>query len=134
MRPRHACLGKSVSHHRAKLLAKAAHVRRHIFRRTDVQNQDMVFLAVLYLTSQEITMDKLSVYDAKAHFSELIERAQSGHAAVITKRRHVVAKIVPAKEPVWDRSAVLDEAEALRRKLKIKGRFKIADLIAAGRL
>lgn len=79
-------------------------------------------------------MDKLSVYDAKAHFSELIERAQSGHATVITKRGHAVAKIVPAKEPVWDRSAVLDEAEALRKKLKVKGRFKIADLIAAGRL
>ena len=79
-------------------------------------------------------MDKLSVYDAKAHFSELIERAQSGRATVITKRGHAVAKIVPVKEPVWDRSAVLDEAEALRKKLKIKRRFKIADLIAAGRL
>ena len=79
-------------------------------------------------------MDKLSVYDAKAHFSELIERAQSGRATVITKRGRVVAKIVPAKEPVWDRSAVLDEAEALRRQLKVKGRFKIAELIAEGRL
>lgn len=79
-------------------------------------------------------MDKLSVYDAKAHFSQLIERAQSGHATVITKRGRVVARIVPAKEPQWDRSAVLDEAEALRRKLKVKRRFKIADLIAEGRL
>lgn len=79
-------------------------------------------------------MDKLSVYDAKAHFSELIERAESGRATVITKRGRVVAKIVPAKEPVWDRSAVLDEAEALRKKLKVKRRFKIADLIAEGRL
>ena len=79
-------------------------------------------------------MDKLSVYDAKAHFSELIARAQSGHATVITKRGHAVARIVPAKEPVWDRSAVLDEAEALRKKLKVKRRFKIAELIAEGRL
>jgi len=79
-------------------------------------------------------MDKLSVYDAKAHFSELIERAESGRATVITKRGRVVARIVPAKEPEWDRSAVLDEAEALRKKLKVKRRFKIADLIAEGRL
>lgn len=79
-------------------------------------------------------MDKLSVCDAKAHFSELIVRAQSGRATVITKRGRVVAKIVPAKESAWDRSAVLDEAEALRRQLKVKGRFKIADLIAEGRL
>ena len=79
-------------------------------------------------------MDKLSIYDAKAHFSEVIERAQSGRSTVITKRGSVVAKVVPVKESAWDRSAVLDEAEALRKKLKAKGRFKIADLIAAGRL
>lgn len=79
-------------------------------------------------------MDKLSVYDAKAHFSELIERAQSGRSTVITKRGRVVARIVPAKEPEWDRSAVLDEAEALRKKLNIKRRFKIAEVIAEGRL
>ena len=79
-------------------------------------------------------MDKLSVYDAKAQFSALVERAQSGRSTVITKHGHVVAKVVPAKEPAWDRSAVLDEAEALRKKLKVKGRFKIADLIAEGRL
>ena len=79
-------------------------------------------------------MDKLSIYDAKAHFSEVIERAQSGRSTVITKRGRVVAKVVPVKESAWDRSAVLDEAEALRKKLKAKGRFKFADLIAAGRL
>jgi antitoxin (DNA-binding transcriptional repressor) of toxin-antitoxin stability system len=55
-------------------------------------------------------------------------------ATVITKRGHAVARIVPAKEPAWDCSAVLDEAEALRKKLKIKGWFKIVDLIAAGHL
>mgnify|MGYP001559990297 CR=1 FL=1 len=79
-------------------------------------------------------MEKLSVYDAKARFSALIERAESGRATVITKRGRVVAKIVPAKESGWDRSAVLDEAEALRRKLKVKGHFRISELIAEGRL
>jgi prevent-host-death family protein len=79
-------------------------------------------------------MDKVSVYDAKAHFSELIERAESGRVTVITKRGRVVARIVPAKETAWDRSAVLDEAEALRRRLKIRGQFKISELIAEGRL
>ncbi len=69
-------------------------------------------------------MDRLSVYDAKAHFSELIERAESGRATVITKRGRVVARIVPAKEAEWDRAAVLDEAEALRKKLKVNRRFR----------
>jgi prevent-host-death family protein len=79
-------------------------------------------------------MDKLSVYDAKAHFSELIERAQSGRSTVITKRGRVVARIVPATERAWNRSAVLDEVEALRKNLGVKRRFKIAELLAEGRL
>jgi len=79
-------------------------------------------------------MDKLSVYDAKAHFSELIERAQSGRSTVITKRGRVVARIVPAKERQWDRSAVLDEVEALRKDLRVKRVFKFAELLAEGRL
>jgi antitoxin (DNA-binding transcriptional repressor) of toxin-antitoxin stability system len=53
---------------------------------------------------------------------------------VLTKHGRVIARIVPEKEAEWNRSTVLDEAEALRKKLKVKGRFKIADLIAEGRL
>jgi prevent-host-death family protein len=79
-------------------------------------------------------MDKLSVYDAKARFSELIARAQSGQSTTITKRGRVVARIVPAVEADWDRSAVLDEADRLSRTLKVRGEFKIADLLAEGRL
>jgi len=79
-------------------------------------------------------MDKLSVYDAKARFSELIERAQCGRSTVITKRGRVVARIVPAKERKWDRSAVLDEVEALRKDLRVKRPFKIAELLAKGGL
>jgi prevent-host-death family protein len=85
------------------------------------------------LTSQETTVEKMSVYDAKAHFSELIERAQSGQATVITKRGRVVAKLVPAKAAEWDRSAVLDEAEAFRKSVRIKGRVNIRKLIEEGR-
>ena len=79
-------------------------------------------------------MNSVSVYDAKAHFSELIKRAESGRITVITKRGRVVAKIVPAKDAGWDRTGVLDEAEELRKTLQVKGRFRIAELIAEGRL
>jgi len=78
-------------------------------------------------------MDKVSVYDAKARFSELIDRAESGRSTVITKRGRVVAKVVPASAPRWDRAAVLDEAEAFRRSVKIKGRINIRRLIEEGR-
>ena len=81
-----------------------------------------------------IEMDKFSVYDAKARFSELVDRAESGRSTVITKRGRVVAKVVPAKEPTWDRSAILDEVEALRKTLRIMRRFKMAQALADGRL
>ena len=79
-------------------------------------------------------MNRLSIYDAKARFSELVEHAQNGRSTVITKRGRVVAKIVPANAPAWDRSAVLDEAEALRKCLKVAKRVNLAELVGAGRL
>ena len=78
-------------------------------------------------------MDKLSVYDAKARFSALVERAEAGRSTVITKRGRVVAKIIPATAPRWDRAAVLDEAEAFRKSVNIKGRISVRKLIEEGR-
>lgn len=78
-------------------------------------------------------MDRVSVYDGKARFSELVERAESGRSTVITKRGRVVAKIVPARARGWDRAAVLDEAEAFRKRVAIKGRIDIRRLVEAGR-
>jgi len=75
----------------------------------------------------------MSIYDAKARFSEIVERAQKGEPTVITKRGRVVAKLVPAKAVGWDRSSVLDEAEAFRRRVKIKGAVDIRALIEEGR-
>ena len=78
-------------------------------------------------------MDTVSVYDAKARLSELVDRAESGLATTITKRGRVVAKIVPARAPRWDRAAVLDEAEAFRRRVSIKGKVAVRALIERGR-
>ena len=78
-------------------------------------------------------MERMSVYDAKAHFSELVDRAEGGRSTVVTKRGRVVARIVPAKAAEWDRSAVLDEAEAFRKRVKIRGRMNIRELIEEGR-
>jgi len=78
-------------------------------------------------------MDTVSVYDAKARLSELVDRAESGQATTITKRGRVVAKIVPARAPRWDRAAVLDEAESFRKRVAIKGKVDIRTLIERGR-
>lgn len=57
-----------------------------------------------------------------------------GRSTVITNRGRVVAKIVPATGAEWDRSAVLDEADALRRKTRVKARPNLARLLPAGRI
>ncbi|MGQ0656393.1 MAG: type II toxin-antitoxin system Phd/YefM family antitoxin [Betaproteobacteria bacterium] len=79
-------------------------------------------------------MDRVTLYDARARFSQLVERAQSGKSTMITKRGRVVAKIVPARGARWDRAAVLDEAEALRRTLKVRSRPNLAKLLPEGRM
>jgi prevent-host-death family protein len=78
-------------------------------------------------------MEKVSVYDGKARFSELVQRAETGRSTVITKRGRVVAKIVPAQAPEWDRTAVLDEAEAFRKRLPDRDPIDIHELIEDGR-
>jgi prevent-host-death family protein len=79
-------------------------------------------------------MNRLSVFDAKARFSEMIEQAQGGTSTEITKRGRVVARIVPASVPEWDRTAVLDEAQKLLKTLKVSKRVNLADLLVDGRI
>ncbi|MEO9163814.1 MAG: hypothetical protein ABI349_15705 [Casimicrobiaceae bacterium] len=49
-------------------------------------------------------------------------------------RPHFVRDEVIAVEREWDRSAILDDVEALRKVLKVNRRFKLAELLAKGRL
>ena len=44
-------------------------------------------------------MGTVSIADAKAHLSELVERAASGETVQITRRGKPVAQIVAAKAP-----------------------------------
>jgi len=46
-------------------------------------------------------MDKtVGAFEAKTHFSALLERAEKGEEITITRRGKAVARIVPAKKPV----------------------------------
>jgi len=40
-------------------------------------------------------MDKVNVYEAKAHFSDLLKRAESGEEIVIARSGRPVARLVP---------------------------------------
>jgi prevent-host-death family protein len=44
-------------------------------------------------------MDSVSLADAKAHLSELVERAAAGETVCITKRGKPVAQITPITKP-----------------------------------
>jgi len=44
-------------------------------------------------------MDSYSIADAKARFSEVVERAAAGETVEITRRGKLVAKVVPVEQP-----------------------------------
>lgn len=44
-------------------------------------------------------MDGMSLADAKAHLSELVDRAEAGETVEITRRGRLAARLVPAQTP-----------------------------------
>lgn len=82
-------------------------------------------------------MDKLSVFEAKARFSEVISRAESGKQTVITKRGKPVARVVPDKvkpPEQWDRSEVIDRIIKFSRSCGTRRKVNLQELIEEGRL
>jgi prevent-host-death family protein len=82
-------------------------------------------------------MDKLSVFEAKARFSEVISRAESGKQTVITKRGKPVARVVPDKSTrpeKWDRSEVIDEIIEFSMSCRTRRKVDLQALIEEGRL
>lgn len=82
-------------------------------------------------------MDKLSVFEAKARFSEVVSRAESGKQTVITKRGKPVARVIPEKSAQaeqWDRSEVIDEIIRFSRTCRTRRKVNIQELIEEGRL
>jgi len=68
----------------------------------------------------------VSAREANQSFSKLLAAAEAGEAVAITKRGHVVARLVPAGHPVdaKDRAAALAAFKAvLDRKMDIGGPF-----------
>jgi prevent-host-death family protein len=64
-------------------------------------------------------MNVTNIHEAKTHFSQLVERVQSGEEIVIGKAGKPVAKLVPFEQP---------KAKTGQRKLGCwKGKVRIAD-------
>jgi prevent-host-death family protein len=79
-------------------------------------------------------MKTLGIYEAKTHFSEVIDEVVDGETVVITRHGHPVARIVP--EPP-DKEAVkkkIDEWFEFRNRRGISlGDLTIRDLIDEGK-
>jgi prevent-host-death family protein len=76
----------------------------------------------------------VGAYDAKTHFSELLERVAGGEVITITRHGSPVARLVPATAI----SSVEGRQEAILAMRRIAGRnrlggLRVKDLIAEGR-
>jgi prevent-host-death family protein len=60
-------------------------------------------------------MENIKLADAKAHLSELVDRAEAGEDVTITRRGKPAAKLSPCKAP--KRPVDLDALKALTAKL-----------------
>ncbi len=79
-------------------------------------------------------MAEIGAFEAKTHFSKLLERVEKGEEIVITRRGKRVARLVPER-PARDREAIgktIAEMRSFARTLSLGG-LKIRDLIDEGR-
>ena len=69
--------------------------------------------------------DTLGIFDAKARFSELVDRAAGGEEIIITKRGAAVARLGPATpQPIRsaeERRRIIEEMRALREGIAARG-------------
>jgi prevent-host-death family protein len=76
----------------------------------------------------------VGMFEAKTHFSALIEEAAAGRTTIITKRGSPIAKIVPIEEGRLERARfAVERLRAMRGALKLAPGETIRDLINEGR-
>jgi len=78
--------------------------------------------------------NNVGAYDAKTHFSELLEKVEGGEEITITRHGTPVARLVPVRK----RHTAAERAEAIARIRELSrglslGGVRIRDLIAEGR-
>jgi prevent-host-death family protein len=80
------------------------------------------------------TAHRVGVFEAKTHFSALIEDAEAGKETIITKRGKPVARLVPTEEARRARAKLaVERLRAMRGALKLGHAETIRDLIYEGR-
>jgi prevent-host-death family protein len=76
----------------------------------------------------------IGAFAAKTHFSELLQKVESGEEVTITKHGNPVAKLVPLKRKSTpeERQAAIEAMRELAKGNKLRG-LKIRDMINEGR-
>jgi prevent-host-death family protein len=76
----------------------------------------------------------VGAYEAKTHFSELLERVESGEEVTITRHGAPVAKLVPVRKgsSAREREVAVEEMLKASKGRSLRG-LKIKDLINEGR-
>lgn len=79
-------------------------------------------------------MERVGIYEAKAKFSDLVERVQRGGEVTITKHGKAVAKLVPpARGAKSGRVEAFAAIDRLRRELNVTEHFNLREIIEEGR-
>ena len=78
---------------------------------------------------------QIGAFEAKTHFSGIINRAENGEDFIITKRGKPVAKIIPFRqEPKMTWEEALENFKELRKNYRgVPGDFNIREAIEEGR-
>jgi prevent-host-death family protein len=76
----------------------------------------------------------IAAYEAKTHFSDLLERVESGEELTITRHGTPVARLVPIRRKTTpeQRRAAIEGMRQLAKGLNLRG-LRVADLIREGR-
>ena len=82
-----------------------------------------------------MTQRQIGTFEAKTHFSQIIEKVSHGEDFVITRRGKPVAKIIPfRKEKEMTRKEALDELREFRKLYRGEpGSFNVREAIEEGR-
>lgn len=77
----------------------------------------------------------IGAFEAKTHFSQILDKAEQGADFIITKRGKPVAKIIPfQREPEMTWGEALESFKELRKKYRGEpGDFNIREAIEEGR-
>ena len=78
---------------------------------------------------------RIGAFEAKTHFSSILEKAERGEDFVVTRRGKPVAKIIPFRqEPAMTRKEALESLAEMRKLFRGKpGDFNIREAIEDGR-